>query len=381
MATAWAFQDPKQLKKHGTERAGWYVGFIDPDGRKRCQSCGRGASGQAEAERRAAIIGEQLSRGTFDAPGRQSWDRFRREYESKILPQLEYGTQCRCREALDHFERLVGPKKLSAIRTQVIDDFIAARRQEPGKKKGTTLSAASVNHDLRHLKAALNVAVEWGYLTKLPMIRMLRELKKEKRYVTPEHFAAMYSACDAARMPKKLPYPPGDWWRAILTFCYMTGWRIGEVLSLTRDDVDMEAGTAITLAEENKGGRDDRVPLHPAVLDHLRTIPGFSREVFPWPHSRRPLDTELQRIQVAAGINLPCRGKHEHSRSCHLYSWHAFRRAYATENADRLSGPTLQAMMRHKSFATTRIYIETANKLKQATEQQFVPEVLRRKTS
>jgi hypothetical protein len=37
---AWIYQDDKQVKKHGTKKASWYVGWIDPEGKRRCQSCG-----------------------------------------------------------------------------------------------------------------------------------------------------------------------------------------------------------------------------------------------------------------------------------------------------------------------------------------------------
>ncbi len=60
---------------------------------------------------------------------------------------------------------------------------------------------------------------------------MLKEPEKLIRYVTPGHFAKIYGACDAARWPAGFDYSAADWWRALLTFLYMTGWRIGEPLA------------------------------------------------------------------------------------------------------------------------------------------------------
>jgi hypothetical protein len=31
MFSAWIYQDDKQVKKHGEDKASWYVGWIDPD--------------------------------------------------------------------------------------------------------------------------------------------------------------------------------------------------------------------------------------------------------------------------------------------------------------------------------------------------------------
>ena len=49
------------------------------------------------------------------------------------------------------------------------------------------------------------------------------------------------------------------------------------------------------------------------------------------------------------------------------------RRAYASENCDRMPLPVLQKKMRHKDIQTTMRYVEMARKMKKATETVFVP--------
>jgi integrase len=157
---------------------------------------------------------------------------------------------------------------------------------------------------------------------------------------------------------------------------YMTGWRISELLALRRDDLDLSRGKAITRAEDNKGKRDESAALHPVVIEHLRKLPGFGQHVFPWPHDRRSLLTEFARIQEAAGIKLPCPGQHVHSRFCYVYGFHDLRRAFATQNATRLTGDALQALMRHKSYETTKRYINLAKQVDEAVALLHVPDVL-----
>lgn len=210
---------------------------------------------------------------------------------------------------------------------------------------------------------------------------MVREAKKLPRYVTPEHFAAIYKACDVARMPRGLPYEPADWWRGLLIFCYMTGWRISEPLALRREDVDLKAGHAITRAEDNKGNRDDQIPLHPIILDHLERLAGFSPKIFPWNHHRRSLWEQFQKIQEAAGVHLPCAKSHEHNDRCHVYGFHDLRRAFATLNAKMMTVDALQALMRHKSYTTTQRYINFADEVTKAVENLHVPEFLRREAT
>jgi integrase len=279
---------------------------------------------------------------------------------------------------LDQFERIVRPLRISILRTQHIDEFIATRRKDPGKKKESPLSPASVNHDLRHLKAALRVAVEWGMLATLPKFRMEKVAKKLATYVTGDHFADIYKACERAQMPRNLPYPAADWWRGLVVMGYMTGWRIGDMLALRRDDLDLDAAVAITRAEDNKGKRDECVKLHPVVVDHLRRLASFSSLVFPWDHNERTLRTEFARIQEAAGIHLLCPGSHEHTRFCFVYGFHDLRRAFATMNADKLTPDALQALMRHKSYQTTQVYINLARQMDAAVASLHVPEILNR---
>jgi integrase len=377
MASAWIFQDPKQVEKKGEAKASWYVGWFDPEGKKRCKSCGPGAAGKSNAEKVKKKVEAELLTGTYQSALNKTWKEFRQEYEKTFLPKLAPRSRPEVLTALDHFERLVHPVKVSAIKTSTIDDFAAKRRKEKGKKKGDRVSPATVNKDLRHVRAALRKAKKLDYIATLPYFDMEKVPKKLATYIIPEHFAVIYKACETATKPHDQPYPAADWWRALMVFAYMTGWRISDMLGLRRDDLDLEAATAITRAEDNKGDRDDRVKLHPTVVEHLRKLPAFDPRVFPWNHDRTTLDNEFADIQRAAGINLPCRGKHEHTPFCHVYGFHDLRRAFATMNASRLTPDALQALMRHKSYTTTQVYINIGRQLDDAVDTLHVPEFLR----
>jgi integrase len=61
---------------------------------------------------------------------------------------------------------------------------------------------------------------------------------------------------------------------------------------------------------------------------------------------------------------------------CYLYSFHDLRRAFATMNAERLTASALQALMRHKSYQTTQLYINMARQMNEAVAKLHVPEVL-----
>jgi integrase len=373
MATAWTFQDDKQVKKHGEHKASWYVGWIDPGGKKKCKSCGAGPVGKANAEKLRRIREAELLTGTYQSADKKTWDAFRAEYNDRIACKMLPQTRRLTMEALDHFERLINPKRMLAISTQTIDDYISKRRLEPGKQKGETLRAASLNKELRHLRAVFRIAGEWKYLPAVPRFRMLREPGKLATFIAPEHFAAVYAACDQAESPADIPtITAGDWWRALLVMAYMTGWRIGELLALRRSDVDLEAGVAITRAEDNKGKRTEQIKLHPVVVEHLRKLPAFDQRMFPWNGAETALYKEFHRLQDAAGVRMTGNSDHRH------YGFHDLRRAFATQNAPRLTADALQKLMRHKSYLTTQRYINMASQLDESVAILHVPAILQK---
>src|SRR5262249_14247239 len=146
-------------------------------------------------------------------------------------------------------------------------------------------------------------------------------------------------------------------------------WRIGALLALRREHVNLDAATAFSQAADNKGKRDQLVPLHPIVVAHLRRLPCLAPLIFPWNHPRRALFEVFERIQQEGG-GRPDRKKR--------YGFHDLRRAFARMNADRLSADQLQALMQHKTYTTTQGYINMARQLKPAVAGLFVPELGRK---
>lgn len=320
--------------------------------------------------------------GRLQPQSKKTWATFRIEYAEKSLSLKAAGSGPAVKAALDHFQRIIRPVRMEAITTQTIDDFIAKRRKDRGKKPGSLVSPATINKDLRHIKAALRKAQEWGYLHNLPRIHMVREPGKLPRYVTPEHFALMYEkACSLAKKPAKCDptYTAQDFWRALVVAGYMAGLRINEILSLKKDDLDPKRGSLITRWADNKGQRDEVMTIHDVVVQHLRKIIGQRDLIFLWGHDSRELWDEFGRIQKEAGIHLPCCGDHEHTAACHVYGFHDLRRAFATVNAPRMKPEILQKLMRHKSYQTTMTsYINPTSQVEDAVKTMPIPEVLKK---
>jgi hypothetical protein len=128
--SAWVYQDDKQVKKVGAAAASWYVGWIDPDGKRRCKSCGPGKDGKRSVEKLRRKTEAELLTGTYQSNSRKTWADFRKEYEAKIADGMGPGTRRLVLEAMNTFERIINPKRMAGIKTQTIDAFRAKRRTE-----------------------------------------------------------------------------------------------------------------------------------------------------------------------------------------------------------------------------------------------------------
>jgi integrase len=358
---AWLFQDHRQKEKLG-DKCSWSVGWIDPDAKRKSKKIGS----KSMAEKFARKLEGQLAAGTYQTSTDKKWAEFRKEFEERGMPGTAPGTREATRYALNHFEKIIKPARINAITSRTFAEYVAIRQTERVRKGGPLVSPATVNKELRHLRVVVRKASKWGYLPRVPEIDFLKEHGKLATYVSPEHFAKLYQHADAARWPNDGPFEPADWWRALLVTAYMTGWRIGSLLALRREDVDLETGFALSRAADNKGKRDQRVPLHPLVLEHLRMLTSFSPLVFPWNNARRALFDEFHTIQQAAGVQPD--GKR-------WYGFHDLRRAFATMNAATLTPDALQALMQHKDYQTTQRYINMARQLNPAVQSLYVPEL------
>jgi site-specific recombinase XerD len=93
----------------------------------------------------------------------------------------------------------------------------------------TNPRVASVNRDLRRIRAAIRWAKRRDYITDVPDFKgyFIREDRKKPVIISEEDFAEMVKAL---RKPDlALKYRPADWWRIFLHTVYYLGLRRGEI--------------------------------------------------------------------------------------------------------------------------------------------------------
>ena len=360
------------------------VYFLDPDGRQKQERIKLiGRPGKKLADDRATQLASQLALGLYESKAKTTWADFRKQFEAKCIGKKAAETQRTYRESLTLFEVICGPKLVRSVNTLMVDSVRCGLEARAGAKPESTMSPAAVNKHLRSLKVALRKAHAWDFLPKMPQIQMAREPEKDPVPMEPEHFEAIWNACNVADEPADGAYSAEQCWQSLILCGLMTGMRISEMLTLLWSDVHLDEGFLIVRHDRSKAKRDDTIPLHPVAVDHLRKITDVGLAVFDWPLSKRKLYQQWHLIQDAAEINLRCptAGEHECTESCSHYGFHSLKRACGTLNAARLPEAALNAFMRHSSGETTRkYYLQRERLAKGHVDQMYVPDVAVRTT-
>ena len=224
--------DMGQLKKRGRV---WWVRYYR-DGRRYEESSR--SSKEGDARRLLRLREGDIERGLPVTP---KIDRLRFEEAAKDLVN-DYRTNGK-RTLKDverrinlHLKPYFGGRRMASITTSDVRAYIAKRQSQVrvvGKgdnQREKPVSAGEINRELTALKRMFNLARQAGKLLVVPYIPMLREHNVRTGFFEREQFESVRS-----HVP--------EYARPIVTFAYITGWRIpSEVLLLQWRQVDFTAG-------------------------------------------------------------------------------------------------------------------------------------------
>lgn len=187
------------------------------------------------------------------------------------------------------------------------------------------------------------LAIRWKMRVDNPAKGVHRNSEEKRaRYLSERELRALVVALDAH---------PDQQATNVFRLLLLTGARLGEVLSATRSQFDLEAGIWIKPSAHTKQKKEHRVPLSGAAVELLE---GITVWTFPNPSSLR---NSWLRICKAAGI--------EGLRI------HDLRHSYASMLVNSgLSLPVIGAMLGHTTPGTTARYAHLAdNPLRDAAER------------
>ncbi|WP_425416969.1 tyrosine-type recombinase/integrase [Oricola indica] len=140
-------------------------------------------------------------------------------------------------------------------------------------------SPSAANHAFRIIRKFFNWCVEQGLVDVSPVMGLKPPAKSvdRDRVLSDNEVARIWIASD------QVPYPYGT----IVKLLLLTGQRRDEVVSMRRDELDLDNAHWTIAAERTKNGKPNEVPLSPQAVQLLRDAPEWVSE-FVFPARGRP---------------------------------------------------------------------------------------------
>lgn len=175
---------------------------------------------------------------------------------------------------MKHAEKRFGNMLLSQLGPEHLEEYKQSRLTEIQQSKDDPRAGVTtVNIDVRTLKAAMEYAIDWGYLRMNPFrrIRLIHQEKRVPEYLQQDEFQALLSVV------------PDKELRKLFQFGALTGMRRGEILNLEWSDVDLERNVITVQSSENyrvKHGKNRIIPISKKLEELLRGIERSDPYVF-----------------------------------------------------------------------------------------------------
>lgn len=208
-------------------------------------------------------------------------------------------------------------------------------------ERSSKVSAQTVNHELRMVRAFFNRLKDWDLVTENPCDRVgdIRVVETTRPYL------------NSADLGKLLDHLKGSSLRDVVLFAAMTGLRRGEIVNLRWTDVDLERNLIIvrsSVSYQTKAGKIRNVPLNSAAKSILETRGRVAEFVFPGKRGGR-LNGNFIRARFKKAV-----------RDCGLepiLHFHSLRHTFASLLVQRgISLYHVQKLLGHSSTRVTEIY-------------------------
>lgn len=243
---------------------------------------------------------------------------------------------------VDNFLKEI-PKKLTDYTTDDIRYYLAIREIKD------KISPTTADNERRILKCFFNWLSSEDYISKniCAPIKQIKQPKKKKKAFSEVEIAKIKDACQCfdRRIEQKRAI-------ALIEFLLSTGCRANEVCSLKKENLDLDARTALVIG---KGAKERIVYLNQITKLRLQEYFGEREDdsEYVFCGCRKPyqkmttggLETSIRQLGEKAGV-----------KNCHP---HRFRRTTATTAIKKgMSVIDVQRMLGHEKLDTTKIYLD-----------------------
>jgi integrase len=237
-----------------------------------------------------------------------------------------------------HLVPAFGRFRLDQIGMRQIEEYKAKKLHD----EESPLDPKTVNNHLTCLRRLFAVAVEWGELSHVPPVKWLRVPEQAFDFLAFEETERLLRAAD-------------EKWTAMITVAAKTGLRMGELLGLRWDDVDLRTGRVVVrravargIVGTPKNGRTREIPLSKEALAALK--------------AHRHLQGELVFCDEAGAFLTPASCVWPLWRACkraglRRIGWHVLRHTFASHLVMR-GAPlkAVQELLGHSTMEMTMRY-------------------------
>jgi integrase len=293
------------------------------DGRKR-------GSSKRDAEDLLALRKSEIFRGTFRRPVKITV----RELGAKYMEYAKGNKRpwLRDEQMLAKLTAYFGAERqVREINPADIEGFKLQRRSE--------VSGATVNRELALLKHMFNLAINWDlYLGSTPVrkVKFFQEMNLGFRTLTLDEERKLFASTT--------PYI-----HDVASFAVNTGLRIGEILTLTWDRVDLENNLSSVFAHKTHKIRP--VPLNREARRLLEYWALGKRNEFVFYNH----ETGKPFVDLDAGFALACR-----KSGIEGVTWHTLRHTFASRLVNRgVDIVRVQQLLGHSTVTVTMRYTDT----------------------
>ena len=295
-----------------------------------------------EADARLMLFNSGAHRPQTSLSFENFWNNY---FVPEVLAKRKFSTQQVYRHLAEkHLVPYFGTQKLCDITRFDVQSFVTAKHRQ-------AYSPKTLAHLRNLLSKVFNVAISWGWLNSNPANRLElppMERRRESRVLD-------------LREIRKLQIRLEDPARTIFLLGLLTGLRIGEILALRLEDLDLTRRLLNVRRNVYRGHVQDS-PKSRAGERHVPLAPFLSEGIKRW-MALRPLnsawlfpseagtpyhDRNLLRRQV-----WPVCQKLGFAR----FGWHSLRHTFSTYNGNHgVPMPVLQSLLGHATAETTMIY-------------------------
>jgi len=292
------------------------------------------------AQQKLRDLSDERHSVKYGAGGDMRWGPFKEKYLAFCLVDKKPFTVVRTKVSLGHYEKFAKPKTLSDVTPETLEQF-------KGHRKAQGIGNATINVDVKKVKALMRRAMLWGYIDKWngAAVKELRETRNRERFYTVEELKRLLDVCRA----KKYGFYQ---WETVCLLAAQAGLRRSEIYHLAWKDIDLESGMLHVSSKEGWDPKTDKSSRHiPIAKDLAKHLKGLKRST-PWVIGERPsksvMSAYFQKISRKARLD---------------GNLHTLRHTFGSHLAQAgVPLHTIAKLMGHSTTRTTELYAHLAPK-------------------